>query len=199
VSITQSFADTVTFATFTQQRVLGFSGAAASAGISLIVPNFNLSVSGRTGGNVSLHVEDTLLAQGKLPSHFGASFAYTGIPNSSIAIRTAHDDWSKLNSLGSPDLRGVDSWDTSVGAELALTRTSVRQTFLRAGFRDRTLPFQAAAHDVDEQSFSGGFGTTWANGRVLTDLALIYANRTAGSLDATEHAWTVSIGLTLRP
>ncbi|HEY4133181.1 MAG TPA: hypothetical protein VGM50_21365, partial [Gemmatimonadaceae bacterium] len=41
VSITQSFADTVTFATFTQQRVLGFSGAAASAGISLIVPNFN--------------------------------------------------------------------------------------------------------------------------------------------------------------
>ncbi len=114
-------------------------------------------------------------------------------------MRTAHDDWASLNSLGSSDLRGVDSWDTSVGADIALGHGPTRQSFLRAGFRDRTLPFQAALHDVKEQSVSGGFGTTWANQRILTDFAVIYANRTAGSLDATEKAWTASIGLTIRP
>jgi hypothetical protein len=134
-----------------------------------------------------------------MPTHFGASLAFTGLQNSAIAVRTAHDNWSSINALGSSDLRGVDSWDTSIGADISIAKANARPTFLRAGFRDRTLPFQAAAHNVNERSFSGGFGTAMASGRVLTDFALIYANRTAGSLNATEHAWIGSIGLTLRP
>jgi hypothetical protein len=199
VSVTQSFADSTTFATFTQQRILGFSGGAASAGIELSSKLFSAAISGRAGGNVNLHSEDTLLATGKVPAHYGASLAFTGIPNSAIAIRTAHDNWSSLNSLGSADLKGVDAWDTSVGADIAGPKFSDRTIFLRAGFRDRTLPFQADLHDVKEQSFTGGLGTMFANGRVVGDLAVIRANRTADGLDASEHAWTVSIGLTLRP
>jgi hypothetical protein len=69
---------------------------------------------------------------------------------------------------------------------------------VRAGLRNRTLPFQAEGRDVTENSVSGGLGTTFANGRVLTDFAAIYANRSAG-LPATEHAWTLSFGISLRP
>jgi hypothetical protein len=73
-----------------------------------------------------------------------------------------------------------------------------RTLFLRGGFRTRTLPFQANGHDVTENSVTGGFGTTFANGRVLTDFATIYARRTA-DISANEHAWTLSIGIAVRP
>ena len=199
VSLTQSFADSVTFATFTQQRVLGFSGGAASAGAQIITSLFTVAASGRVGGNVNLHAEDTLLSTGKMLTHFGVSLAFTGIPNSAIAVRTAHDNWSSLNSLGSADLKGVDSWDTSVGADVAGPRVGDQTLFLRAGFRTRTLPFQAAGQDVNEKSFTGGLGTTFAANRVLIDLAAIHASRSANALDASEHAWTISLGLSIRP
>ncbi len=72
VTITQSFTDSVTFATFTQQRILGFSGGAVSGGVQIVLPAITLAASGRAGGNVSLHVEDTLLSKAKVPTHFGA-------------------------------------------------------------------------------------------------------------------------------
>ena len=51
---------------------------------------------------------------------------------------------------------------------------------------------------MTENSYSLGTGTTFANGRVLTDLAIIRASRSA-DLPATEHAWTLSFGLSVRP
>ena len=73
-----------------------------------------------------------------------------------------------------------------------------RIVFLRGGFRTRTLPFKAAGATVTEKSTTGGLGTALARNRVLADFALIYATRSA-ALSASEHAWTVSIGLTIRP
>jgi len=52
---------------------------------------------------------------------------------------------------------------------------------------------------VTEQSFTGGLGSAFASGHVLGDLALIHASRTAAGLSATEHAWTVSLGISVRP
>jgi hypothetical protein len=133
-----------------------------------------------------------------VPNRFGASLAYTGITNSSIAVRIAHDNWSSLGSLGGPGFRAVNAWDNSIGADLAGPRTFGRTVFVRGGFRYRTLPFQADSNTVTEKSFTGGFGTTFANQRVLADVALIHAIRTA-DLPATERAWTISIGLSVRP
>ena len=143
VSITQSFADTTIFKSFTQQRILGFSGSAASAGIEIITKDFSAGVSGRVGGSLRLAVEDTALGSARVPNRFGASVAYTGIANSSIAIRTSHDQWSALGGLGSPTVKGVDAWDTSIGADMAGPRIGSRILYVRGGFRDRTLPFAA--------------------------------------------------------
>jgi hypothetical protein len=147
-----------------------------------------------------LHVSvgDTVLASARVPNRFGASIAYTGIANSAIAIRTSRDNWSALDGLGTNGLKGVDAWDTSVGADMAGPKMGNRIVFLRGGYRNRTLPFQAAGHDVTENSVTGGLGTTFANGRVLTDFAAIYAKRNA-NLTASEHAWTLSIGIAVRP
>jgi len=198
VSITQSFQDSLQFAAFNQSIVLGFSGAAASAGVELASKSWSLGISGRVGGNLSASVEDTVMSRAKVPSRYGATLAFTGLANSAFAIRTSHDSWSALNGLGSSGLVGVDAWDNSVGADIAGPHIGNRILFLRAGARQRTLPFQASGHNVDEKSVTGGLGTTFANGRVLTDFAAVYANRTA-DIAATERAWTLSFGFSIRP
>jgi hypothetical protein len=198
VTITQSFADSATFSPFTQAIVLGFSGAAGSAGMQLFAKSLAASFSVRAGGTLKVAAEDTVLGSAHVPTRFGASLAYTGLANSAIAVRTSHDNWSALDGLGTSALKGVDAWDTSVGADIAGPKVSNKIIFLRAGFRTRTLPFQAAGHNVTENSISGGFGTTFANGRVLSDFAATHASRDAG-LTASERAWTISIGLTVRP
>jgi hypothetical protein len=145
-----------------------------------------------------MSAEDTTLSRARVPNRIGGSLTYTGLAGSFFSVRTAHDNWSALGGLGSSTLKGVDGWDTSVGADVSGPRIGSRPLFLRAGFRDRTLPFTADGNNVTEKSVSGGLGTLFANGRVLSDLAVIRANRSAG-LSASENAWTISIGLSVRP
>jgi hypothetical protein len=199
ISITQSFADSEQFSAFRQQRILGFSGAAVSAGVQLVSKFVTAGISGRHGGNLSMRAEDTLLTSAKVPSRFGASVAFTGIANSAIAIRTSRDSWSQLGGLGTPGMTAVDAWDTSIGADLAGPRIGDKILFLRGGYRTRTLPFETDAHTVTEHSFTGGLGSSFAAGHVLGDLAVIHASRTAAGLSASEHAWTVSLGISVRP
>lgn len=198
VDLKQAFPDSERFATFTQSRILGFSGSAVSAGVQFVSNVVNVSASARVGGSLHMSSEDTLLTAAQVPNHYGFSAAYTGITNSAFSVRTARDTWSRLNGLGTPGLVAVDAWDTSVGADLQGPKMGARYLFLRGGFRTRTLPFQAAGKNVTENSFSGGLGTAFASGHVITDLAVIRATRNA-NVDAKEHAWTLSFGVAVRP
>jgi hypothetical protein len=178
--------------------MIGFSGSAASAGIQLSGHNLLFGMSGRLGSSLHSAVGDTILSRGRVPNHFGATLAYMGVANSTIAIRTAKDTWSQLNGLSPDSASGVDGWDSSIGADIAGPRLGNRILFLRGGLRTRTLPFRANGNTVTENSAAGGLGTTFANGRVLTDFAAIYAKRDA-NIPASEHSWTLSIGLSIRP
>ena len=198
VNLTQTFDDSLRFSAFKLTRVLGFGGDAISGGVQLVSSKWVAAGSARWGGPLSLSAADTVLAKGRVPNRFGASIAYIGIANSTIALRTAHDSWSSLGSLGSPQLRAVDAWDTSIGADVAGPHIGQRILFLRGGYRVRTLPFQAASEDVSEKSITAGLGTAFASNRVITDLALIHSSRTA-NLAASEHAWTISFGIAVRP
>jgi hypothetical protein len=198
ISLTQTFEDSVRFAAFSQQRLLGFHGTAASVGFQVLSSQVVAAASARYGGRLRMSAEDTLLSTADVPNQFGASIAYVGIANSAISVRTSHENWSSLGSLGTPGLVGVDAWDTSVGGDFAGPKIGNRIVYLRAGYRNRTLPFQASGKTVTENSYSLGTGTTFANGRVVTDLALIRASRSA-DLPASEHAWTLSLGLSVRP
>ena len=198
ISLTQSFEDSLRFSAFTQARVLGFGGGALSGGVQLVSKSFVVGGSARYGGPLHLSSEDTTLTSARVPNRFGASLAYIGIANSTISVRTARDNWSALGGLGSSQLNPVDAWDSSVGADIAGPHLGQRLVFLRGGFRMRTLPFQAAGHDVSEKSVTAGLGTAFAANHVLADVALIRASRTA-NLSASENAWTVSIGIAVRP
>jgi hypothetical protein len=198
VSITQTFADTTVFSQFTQSRILGFGGAAGSVGFQAFNKSWMAAGSFRAGGKIELSSSDTVLGSGHVPTEFGGSLAYTGLAGSFISVRTSHDSWSSLGGLGQSALSPVNTWDTSVGADMAGPHLGSHQLFLRAGVRDRTLPFQASGQDVTEKSIAGGLGTALANGRVLADLAVTRAARSA-NLPASEHAWIISLGLSVLP
>jgi len=198
VSLTQAFDDSLRFSAFSQSRVLGFGGGAVSGGVQLVSKMFVAAASARLGGALNLSSEDTVLKSARVPNRFGASLAYIGIANSTFSVRTSRDNWSALGDLGSSNLHAVDAWDTSVGADVAGPHLGQRILFLRGGYRMRTLPFAAAGEQVSEKSFSAGAGTAFANNHVLADVALIHASRTA-NLSASEKAWTVSIGIAVRP
>ena len=198
VLVAQTYSDTISFQPFTSSRTLTFSGSALSGGAEIVGKQFIIAASGRYGGSLRVASLDTVLGSGRVPDRFGASIAYTGIAGSVIAARTSRDDWSSMNKLGSSE-RAVDAWDSSIGVDMSGPRLISRSVSIRAGARFRTLPFEAAKQEVKETSYSGGFGTSFAAGHILMDVGLIRAMRNVpSSVNASEHAWTLSVGLTVR-
>lgn len=199
LSVRRQFEDTSQFATFGDTTIVSYAGSAFSAGAEALVGNVaSLAVSYRKGGELRASEADTLLATARVPDRLSFSAAYTGIQGSVIAVRTTRERWSDLSGLGSPATDAEDAWDSSVGADVAGPRFAGRSLALRGGFRWRTLPFRADGEEVRERSFSFGTGLPLANGRVLLDLAAVRATRSA-NVGISERAWTMSIGLSVRP
>jgi hypothetical protein len=157
------------------------------------------SVSFRKGGTLNADRADTALGSARVPDRLGLSLAYIGISGTQIAARTSLEKWSSLDGLRRGGAQAVDAWDTSVGADIAGPRFGSRPFMIRVGGRWRTLPFEAVPdHKVRERSLGLGLGTSLANGRVVTDVTVSRATRDAG-LTIGERAWTLSIGLGVRP
>jgi hypothetical protein len=199
LSNSQVFDDSTRFASLVDTSTVTYSGKAVSAGFELLAGK-DLSFAGsyRRGGSLSLLHGDTTLASARVPDRIAFSAAYLGIRGTTIAVRTAKDNWSNMQSLGSPNLYITDAWDTSVGADVLGPRLGERSIQLRAGARWRTLPFGLATASVSEKSYSLGAGTLFARGRAALDIAGIRATRQAGP-SLSETAWTLSVGVTVRP
>jgi len=174
---------------------------AYSTGIEVLAgKNISLAASYRKGGPLSLKRGDTTLANAHVPDRIGFSAAFLGIKGTTIAARTSKDSWSRMQGLGSSNVFITDGWDTSVGADVLGPRLGDRVIQLRAGARWRTLPFGLVNSSVKEKSYSFGFGTLLARGRAAFDVAGIRADRSANTLlNISESAWTLSVGVTVRP
>lgn len=196
----ERFDDSTRFAALFDTTTVTFVGNAYSAGVELNVGSGGVvAASYRRGGVLSIKHGDTTLGRARVPDRLALSAAYVGIRGTSIAVRTARDEWSDLRGLGSSGLRITDGWDTSVGADVLGPRFAGRALQLRAGARWRTLPFGVASSDVRERSYSLGAGTLLARGRAALDVAGIRSAREASGSAARESAWTLSIGVTVRP
>jgi hypothetical protein len=196
----QVFDDSTRFATLVDSGTLGYIGNAYSTGIEVLAgKSLSLAASYRKGGPLSLKRGDTTLANAHVPDRIGFSAAFLGIKGTTIAARTSKDSWSRMQGLGSSNVFITDAWDTSVGADVLGPRLGDRLIQLRAGARWRTLPFGLATSSVAEKSYSFGFGTLLARGRAAFDVAGIHANRTVSTAALSESAWTLSVGVTVRP
>lgn len=200
----RSFSDSAVYKPVRDSSTLSFGGSAVGAGVEIIAPGaVTLGLSARKGGELRASKGDSTLARANIPDRFGASIAYIGIANTTIAARTALEKWSAMGGLLSSGEQPKDSWDTSVGADVAGPRWGAFPVQIRAGLRWRELPFPVAggsalAANVKERSESFGFGAILARGRASAEIGAIHAVRTA-PVGVSEKAWTISLGLTVRP
>ena len=185
-------------------------GNAFSGGVEVYTGRYAvLAASYRRGGPLSLKHGDSTLSSARVPDRLALSAAYLGIRGTSIAIRSAKEQWTDLRGLGSAGLPISEAWDTSIGADVLGPRFAGRSLQLRAGARWRTLPFDARpilstggfgpSAKVSEKSYSLGAGALLARGRAALDLAAIRATRSSAATAVEESAWTLSFGVTVRP
>jgi len=201
---TQRFDDTTRYAALVDTQTVTYTGTAYSAGFDLAAGSlFTVSGSYRYGGPLSLKRADTTLRNGHVPDRVSIGAAFVGLRGTTIGVRTSKDSWSNMAPLALNTQRITDAWDSSVGADVLGPRLLGTQLLLRAGGRTRTLPFGTpgltSASDVKETSFSFGAGGALARGRAAFDVTGIHATRSAENTPAREQAWTLSVGVSVRP
>jgi hypothetical protein len=210
----RTFVDTLAFGNTNDPRYTSFSGNAISAGATLFKEKLgSIAVSYRRGGPLEQTAVDTaaattvggvgatsnvVVASARVPDRFGASVSYDGVGGLILVGRTSRDKWSSLGTLESFAGPAQDTWDTSVGAESSGQLLGVPLSF-RLGARWRDLPFAAITGDyVRERTVAAGFGMALAQGHGLIDVGVLRASR-AAAVPVTESAWTLNLGLTIRP
>lgn len=199
----QTFPAERKFSNILQIETLAFTGYGVSAGLVLRPSKvFGIGISGMKGAGISTHVGDTLVSEANVPDRYSAGISYEGIPGSSISAHISHDQWSKLNGLGTAGAVAVDAWDAGGGVEAIGPQIAARPTILRLGARYRTLPFVVSGGKVKELSFSGGVGAQFFRNRASFDMTLERSMRTADAsavAGVKERAYILSFGLRVRP
>jgi hypothetical protein len=198
-----TFQDTTSIktSTFTQNTTYSYGGNAASVGAVLFPAGvLSLATSYRVGGTLRVRRNDTLQTRGSIPPRVGAGIRYSGITGVVFGVRGDWEGWSRLSSIGFDNLHARDALEIGGGIDLAGPRVGAadQSIVIRAGARERDLPFRAAGAAVHETDFSGGFGIPVGGRRGTLDLALQHAARSA-PVGVSESAWTLSVALTVRP
>ena len=210
VRISTSF-DREGFLPVGQQSEVNYSGTAFSAGVNWLPEgNFAFAASLRLEGSLRASRNEETLDSGRLPSRAGASVAYTGLSGATFAAGANWERWSAID-LGSENVRSQDTREIGVGVEIEGPRVRSAIVALRAGFRTRDLPFgmitpgpadAPQTRFANENAFSVGAGVPLATfagvSRAMLDLGLQRASR-SGAAGIEERAWTLSLGLAVRP
>ncbi len=198
LTIGRDFPDTVPLADVSQSAAYSFTGTGASIGVDW-QPSAHIGLSAHTrfGGALESRLADTLVGAGNVPLQVGFGVRYDGIAETVFALSWQRTRWSDLDGLGSPDLSIRDADDISAGVETRGPRAFGTTTTLRAGLRQRTLPFDLGTSEVRERSFGFGVGYPLALGRASVNMAVQRALRSGGG--ARENAWLFSFGLAIVP
>jgi hypothetical protein len=200
LSISEIFADT-NFASFFQVSRVNVTGGGLSAGVAWSpIPTIAFGASGMIGSVMTARRNDSVVASARVPARAGVTALYAGVNGVVLAADVEWTQWSAMNGLASSPILAVDSWDYGVGAEIKLPTANGVDIPLRIGYRQRTLPFQADSATVKETAFSGGVGVPLSGGKARLDIGVIRSLRRADlPQPVKENAWTVSIGILVRP
>ena len=181
-----------------ESRALSFSGNALSAGVAMQLTNvLNVAGSLQRGFEIRSRIGDTLLNTARVPDRYGAGIQYTGITGTTLAARAEYMTWSNMAGLGSSSMSVFDTREIGGGADIAGPRIGSRPIMLRIGARWRELPFGVNGTKVEEIEAGGGLGFVLPFERASMDVGFRHSDRTAG--DAKEKAWTLNVGVSVRP
>ena len=191
--------DSAQFIPALERRRFGYSGNGVSVGAAWRpIPTLGLGVSARTGGSVSADSSGSTLSTADYPSRAGASIEYTGVRGISFAGRLGWVAWSNLETLSLTGAPVSDSWEYGVGLEGPGPRVFGADLPLRAGYRQRDLPYGLPdGSTVTENAWSAGLGVPVARGRGMLDVTIERMMRDGGGAER-ERAWVLGLGMLLR-
>lgn len=195
---TRSFDPASGVSTISQNSSFGFTGTALSLGaVAEVMPDLVLSGSARFGQSMSVELLGTKLAQAEVPTRFGLGVTYFGIRGVSLFGRVDRTKWSDMRGLVSDSTAVFDATELSAGVEALGPRLFGSNTALRAGLRQRSLPFGVSGEEVSERGFALGVALPLARGRAQIDVGAQRMFRSINSAD--EDAWLLSLGFGIRP
>ena len=197
------FPDSLSTAPLSERSIISYGGYAGSVGADWRPSKvLAVAVSGLKGGAIRSYRNDSVKTSARVPDRLGMGIAYSGIRGASLALSADWQGWSSLEELRDPrisELRAFDGWGVGLGTELEGPSWFQQAVPVRAGLRYRMLPFGAGDEQVREIAIGSGLGIPVARGRGTLDLAIQRASRSASDIEAKETAWTLSVGLTVRP
>lgn len=194
----RSFADTSGVQGVSQTNSFGFVGRAFSLGVvAEVIPDLVVSASHKFGDDLTLELQGDELRTAKVPSRTGLGLAYFGVRGITAHARVDQVRWTDLENLSESASSVHDALELAAGVEALGPAFFGSNLMLRAGLRDRTLPFGVNGNEVKENGYAFGLGLPLARGRSQIDLGAQRLTRTVQG--ATENSWFISIGFGIRP
>lgn len=197
--LVRTFDDSLKYGTLIRGLTLSYLGNAFSLGATWRPSRvLALAASARFGGDLDLHIGDTLAASASVPGRMGFSVRYDGLPGASVAFTAEQTSWSDMQGLSESSLVAHDAWEYGAGAELSGPRVRGVPALISLGYRQRDLPFSIGAGELSEKFLSAGLGIPLAGPRAIFDIGMQRASR--GTISGvSETALILSFGLTIRP
>jgi hypothetical protein len=191
--------DDPTYAPVSQRGDVDYAAWAVSAGV-VVTPLSRLRVGLSARRDSKLNIEDALLPGLEVQLPWTLSAAMTAAPLRLLRWSVGGEWRSWAGARGDIpeglDLAVFDTWEIMSGLEFG--GPDVGTTFpLRVGFRYATLPFSPVEDQPREIDLSAGSGILFGGNRALFEFAVERVLRDGGG--ASERAWQISVGLTLRP
>lgn len=196
----RTFPDSLAFGAVLDTASLGFQGIGGALGVNWR-PTRGLLVgaSWRVGGPLESVRGDSVVSRASVPGRLGAGVLFDGIRGTILAAKVERVSWSAMNGLGTDASRARDVLNWSAGGEFFAGSIRAYPVLWRAGFASRELPFLVGTVPVTERGLHTGVGVPIVGERGVVDIALQRLQRRMANDAAREDAWSITVGLTVRP
>jgi hypothetical protein len=196
--VRRSFDD-AQYGSVSQRGDVAYTGWGASVG-AVLTPSERVRIGLAARKDGKLNVTEALLptVRAHLPLTLTAGITVVPISAARWSVTGSWRSWGNARDdipTGS-NLTVFDTWEIGTGVELGGPDAGSRFP-LRLGFRYATLPFSPTADQPREIDIAGGSAMTFARGRAVFEFAVERAIRDGGG--ASERAWHLFFGLTIRP
>jgi hypothetical protein len=183
-----------------QRGDVDYSGWAVSAG-AVVTPASKLRIGLSARRDSRLSFSDQLLPaiEVQLPWTFSGTVVWAPMRVLRWAVMGEYRTWSEARD-DVPEgitLSVFDTWEVGSGIEIGGPELGGSAFPLRIGVRYAALPFSPIDDQPTELDLSAGSGVLFANNRALLEFAVERVIRDGGG--ASERAWQIAFGLTLRP
>ena len=196
----RTFTDSTRFGGAIDSSKMVYFGTALSTGAEWrIKKGLAAQISYRIGFGMKTRLADSVFSEANVPNRLGLGVRFDGIPGSIFAIGVDHQDWTRMQSLGSSLVTARDATNWHIGGETEGPMLRGLPMLVRAGFARNALPFGVEGKWVSESRYSTGLGVPVAREQASIDLSVQWANRSLAGGGAKETAWLIGVGVQIRP